>query len=165
MTDIQIVIEKPLRDLAGRFAKASEELVRARRDGLRQLGARYVQEARKEAPKRSGKFAEGLSYRTYVRGDTPELRTYSPQPLGRWIIDGTPPHKIVARNAPALSFEWPGGPAGPGRYFFKSVNHPGTQPNPFHERAWENIKGEAESALRAMTRSFVVNLKGGSGGD
>lgn len=41
---------------------------------------------------------------------------------------GTRPHRIVPRNAQALRFYWP---RKGGIVYFRSVNHPGTQPNDF----------------------------------
>lgn len=38
----------------------------------------------------------------------------------------TAPHRIEATNSPLLRFHWDRGPSGPGVYFFRFVNHPGT---------------------------------------
>lgn len=47
------------------------------------------------------------------------------------VHNGTTPHLIMARNGGLLSFYWATGPNGPGQYFFRSVNHPGTAPIPY----------------------------------
>jgi len=45
------------------------------------------------------------------------------------VVGGSRPH--VIRGNP-LAFRWP--KAGPGIFFFRSVNHPGTKPNLFFEQ-------------------------------
>jgi hypothetical protein len=102
--------------------------------------------AKEEAPKDTGIFADGiysevnqritgdLSAEIGVRGKHAFLLDY--------IIGGTKPHQIpkggsaaqMAKGHP-LSFYWENGPNGPGLYHFWSVQHPGTRPNPFHQRA------------------------------
>lgn len=48
------------------------------------------------------------------------------------VHEGSRPHKIIARRAPALSFYW----AKVGRHVkFLSVNHPGTKARPFLRNA------------------------------
>lgn len=61
-------------------------------------------------------------------------------PYAAYVEEGTPAHPIVARAGRVLSFIWHGR-----RVFFKSVQHPGTQPQPY----------AAESA--AIARDFVVD--------
>ena len=46
------------------------------------------------------------------------------------VVGGSRPH--VIRGNPTLAFRWPR--RGPGVFFFRSVNHPGTTANPFFER-------------------------------
>ena len=53
-----------------------------------------------------------------------------------YVEDGTPPHKIEAKNAKALRIPIKGGN---GAYFAKSVRHPGTQPVRFMLAAVESI--------------------------
>lgn len=57
-----------------------------------------------------------------------------------WVHDGTDPHVIKAKKAPALAFFWHKA----GRVVkFQSVNHPGTPPDPFLvkglERAFRRV--------------------------
>ena len=60
-----------------------------------------------------------------------------------YVREGTPPHTITAKRAAVLSFFWPR----VGRQvFFRTVNHPGTQPNPWYNTAinrWSTLVGEA----------------------
>lgn len=68
----------------------------------------------------------------------------SPHPASSFVNDGTPPHVIEAKNAKALRFEMNGE-----LVFAKRVNHPGTQPQPFMDRA-ERV------ADRALNREIQV---------
>jgi hypothetical protein len=58
---------------------------------------------------------------------------YGTVPYLPYVIGGTGPHPIAARNAKALRWLWNRG-HGP-IAFAKSVQHPGTKPNNFPERA------------------------------
>lgn len=48
-----------------------------------------------------------------------------------FVHEGTQPHLILPKNGDLLSFYWANGPDGPGQYFFRQVNHPGTVAIPF----------------------------------
>lgn len=100
---------------------------------LIERGERVKVAARAKAPVKSGclqssivKRFEDLGDRIAVRvvADTtpcsPERKSYA-----LFVEEGTKPH--VIRGNPTLAFNWPGGPDGPGMYFFSSVNHPGTK--------------------------------------
>lgn len=150
---ISIESRPTFRDLQGRFIKANTQLLSDKRDMMRGLGRSLVRYMRAEAPKGRGEFQKTLRFRSFQTGNTVGFTTSMAKPLGDWIIGGTRPHKIVARNANALRFNWARGPQGAGVYFFKSVNHPGTKPNPFHLRALQRWKPEAKSELlRISTR-------------
>lgn len=147
------------RDLQGRFTKAEEQLLESRRDLMRDLGKRYTEIARDEAPKRTGQFADNIRFRTFIEGNSLGFRISSPQPLGKFIVLGTKPHVIAAKNVQFLRFYWEKGPEGPGVYFFRSVNHPGTKPNRFHDRAYRKWRPEAESSLKMIstrTKKFLI---------
>jgi len=141
--------------LAGR-----QELIRQLADDLRDTMA-------EEAPKDSGAFAEGLRVRREVSDawgmsqflirSTGEHATVGKRkiPLWRLIARGTQPH-IIPRGGSArqlakgypLSFFWENGPHGPGLYHYWSVNHPGTAPNPFADRAIDRWRPGAQRQLR-----------------
>lgn len=67
-------------------------------------------------------------------------------PYAGYVVDGTAPHVIRPRNAQALHWTGPGGGV-----FAKVVNHPGTKPNSFAERAilplLEVIQARLDAAL------------------
>ncbi|HEY4452388.1 MAG TPA: hypothetical protein VGN13_12435 [Solirubrobacteraceae bacterium] len=47
-----------------------------------------------------------------------------------YVHEGTHPHVIEAKSG-SLGFYWENGPDGPGMYYFKRVQHPGTRANRF----------------------------------
>ena len=105
-------------------------------DGLRQeLKQRTVITARlaahegeqvlkRRSPIKSGEMRNRSTVRsrTDPRGAMIELEVDTD--YAEYVRSGTRPHRITARNAEALRFDWRGDTV-----FFRSVNHPGTQPN------------------------------------
>lgn len=172
---ISVTLKPPFRDLRGRFVKATEEVQKAKRDELRGLGAYVVSRLKAEAPRgKTGKFAASHSFKTFERGQNIELRFYSAGPLGQFIRLGTKPHRIVAKRAKALAFFWPKvgmmtfvpragfpitGEAGGAFWIGKGfVNHPGTQPNPYHERALASMSTPMRDALSRMAARFAQTV-------
>jgi len=45
--------------------------------------------------------------------------------------------------------------------YFKSVNHPGTKPNRFYNRALQNWLPGAKADLATIADSWVVTMRGG----
>ena len=185
MTSIVLEIDfKQLRDLGGRFATANATLMESQREEARFLGEKWVEFAQAEAPKDTGEFAQGIYYRTFEQGEGIGLRGYfSPREgkenLGVWIIEGTRPHQIAATNAEALYFFWkkigmwtivPKKATGgnhvdkQGRFWIGKgyVNHPGTKPNDFNRRAFDQLYSEFEPALNRIARKWIVTLQGGT---
>jgi len=77
-----------------------------------------------------GRLKKSIRYQRSVGAGSAQLLIYSTVPYAGYVIDGTQPHIIRYRNARFLRF------AGQGQIMFrKQVNHPGTQPNDFPERA------------------------------
>lgn len=58
------------------------------------------------------------------------IRFTSAAPYAGFVLGGTRAHEIRPRNASVLAWDGPGGPV-----FARRVNHPGTRPNRFPERA------------------------------
>ena len=153
------------RDARGRFSIRRSLLVKGRRDALRKIGRLVTAALKKNAPNKTGVFAKGLFYRTYERGYKTIMRTYAGGPHGyllSWIIDGTDPHPIpkggsaemMAKGYP-LRFYWPKGPQGAGVYRFWSVNHPGTDPNPFIDKTADQVEEEVYRELQKVAVSVV----------
>lgn len=77
----------------------------------------------------------------------------SDSPVAIFIERGTRPHVIRARNARALRFEGAGGTV-----YAKSVNHPGTRPNP----VLGNALTDSEPAINELVAdAFTVVATGG----
>jgi len=139
-------------------------------EGLRQMLSREriaMQRAlREEAPKGpNGKFARSI--RTLLHKDTSGrwvLEGFVPEDLA-WlnaiIIKGSRPHRIPTGGAAAqmakgypLRFYWENGPNGPGIYYYWTVWHPGTKPNPYPNRAM----GKREKALVAEFQRYGASI-------
>lgn len=143
------------RDLSGRFTRANRDLLENRREWVRYEGRRFVSIAQRRAPKKSGDFADGIRYRTFGSGDTIGFTSSVPQPLGKWIIGGTKPHTILGR--PYLAFFWERLNK---RVVFRSVNHPGTKPNPFIRQSYEEWRPGAEQTFRRISTRWVTTVSG-----
>lgn len=174
---ITYTVKPPFRDVSGRFVKADAETIKTKRDEMRHLGGSFVEKLKAAAPVgKTGKFRDSHTFKTFERGNEIELRTYSAAPLGRFIRLGTKPHRIVAKRAKALAFFWPKvgmmtfvpragfpitGEAGGSFWIGKGfVNHPGTKPNPYHERALVNMSPAMQASLHKIALSFVEAIKG-----
>jgi hypothetical protein len=152
-----ITSDPTTRELTRRVLAASKGVEQDRRMVLRGQGRRFVQLARDEAPKRTGDFARAISFKTFQSGDVDQVNVYTPQPLGKWITGGTKPHVIAARRAKYLRFYWPK----VGKVvFFKSVNHPGTKPNPFMSRAYRRWLPGARQDLRSVATNWTRRIQG-----
>jgi len=173
-----------LRSLKGRFITAGRWLSNKRREQIREIGRRWVEIARDYAPKRTGEFARGIRYQTYEEEGEVGIRGYIPQPLGAFIIEGTKPHRIRAKNAGALHFIWEendymevivpkvGGQQtrlimggglldrdllviGKGY-----VQHPGTRPNPFTARALDQVHLETAGMIKNAVAGYRAIIFG-----
>lgn len=82
----------------------------------------------RNSPVRTGALQEAFTQEVAQGGSRIVARISNPRPYAEYVTEGTRPHTITAVNRKALSFYWPAVSA---RVAFKSVNHPGTAPNPF----------------------------------
>jgi hypothetical protein len=90
------------------------------------------------APFRTGAMRQGIGSRLEPSAGSMWVVLYSTASYAGYVIGGTKPHVITATNAKAL--RWFAN-AGHGPVMFaKSVNHPGTKPNNFPERAISPLK-------------------------
>jgi hypothetical protein len=82
------------------------------------------------------------------------LRWFPTASYASYVEFGTKPHVITAKNAKALY--WPGA-----LHPVKSVNHPGTQANPFMERivaaATPDINATFGTALQQIVQAIAAN--------
>jgi len=143
------------------------QVLAGRRELARRMSADLRDKLAEEAPKASGEFSEGIKVRHTVRstgGSWDQFQIVSTGPhatvgdgLSLWdlLTRGTAAHEIPTGGAAAqlakgypLSFYWEQGPNGPGLYHYWSVQHPGTDPDPFPERALDRWRPEARRQLR-----------------
>lgn len=142
------------RDVAGRFARATAEVTRARRDEMRELGRWVVTSLQNEAPVRTGRLRKGITFKTHDSGSETEVRVTSAAPYTVYVIRGRGP--VVARRAKALRFE--PGPPGSGFIFRKRVGP--AKANPFHRRAFGQMGKEVDMTARRIARRVVAAFEG-----
>lgn len=81
-----------LRDVVGRFSRFEQPLLDIRRNELRDLGRRYVKVLQEEAPKDTGRLQRGITFDTYVKPPSVELRIVSKESYTVYVLRGTRPH-------------------------------------------------------------------------
>lgn len=150
------------REVDGRLAKRTPHLQAVKREEMRAMGRDLMGYLRAEAPKKSGKFAQGINYLTVEKGSETVLTFYVKGDhafLLPFITKGTKPHIIPTGGAAAqmakgypLRFFWPNGPQGPKIYYFWSVRHPGTKPNDFVGRVLDSHREEVRLRLNRVAR-------------
>jgi hypothetical protein len=152
--NFQVEITPTLKEIASRFSLAEKNLGNDREAQAETLAADYLRIARKQAPKKSGDFANSLQTETFRKGVSGfGFNFFEPQPLGKWIRLGTKPHKIVPKGAGyPLAFYW--AKIG-GMMYTYSVNHPGTKPNPYAARAEREWRGDAEKTNQRISTRYV----------
>src|ERR1700722_4135938 len=82
------------------------------------------------APFFTGNLRQGIGSRTESVPGVVSVIIYGTASYLPYVLGGTKPHPIAARNARALRWM---GRGGIGVSFARSVSHPGTKPNPFPE--------------------------------
>lgn len=153
------------RDVQGRFSRRTEQLARMQRDLARDEGREMVRALREAAPEKTGKFKEGIHYRTDVRHDGTTVTVYVRGEhafLLPLLTEGTRPHQIpkggsaeqMAKGYP-LRFYWEKGPKGAGIYHFWSVQHPGFPPQFFVARVIEQRLPHMRRNLQSVARRIA----------
>jgi hypothetical protein len=150
------------RDIEGRFTRRTDELARARRDNMRELARGVVDTLRWYAPKETGKFQEGIAYRTDDRGSTTSVTFYVRGEhafLLEILARGTRPHPIpkggaAEQLAKGYPLHWVDKHTGEHRFAW-SVWHPGTIPDPFVERAVDAMSPQFVQTLAKTARQVV----------
>jgi len=146
------------RDMQGRYARRTDALQAGTRDMVRTEARALLAALRFYAPKKTGQFAQGLGYRTDERPGGVTSTFYASGPhafLLPIFVHGSKPHPIVARRARALRFFWEHGPRGPDVYYYKSVWHPGTDPDPFVSLALDSREPHFDYNLRTVSRQVI----------
>jgi len=177
MITIELSAHPPIRNLGRAIQDSFGQLAQETKPLVRALGKSYVEFAREEAPKRSGRFSESISFEEFADSQSFGFAGMSAKPIGHYIILGTKPHKIAPRRANALFFFWTkvgvhtvvpkgggfkthmaGGKLWIGKGF---VQHPGTKPNPFPARAAARLKADIEKVLLAIGDRWVQIIQRG----
>lgn len=141
------------REASGRFSRTARGLDKVLREELSLARGLLISMVKAEAPVQTGRLLKGISGRT-LSNPTRTIVTSS-APYTKYVIGGTRPHMIYPRNARALSFT-----IGGRRVFASRVQHPGTKPNPFHERAFKKAGGLVQGVLRKIGARVVSELAG-----
>lgn len=119
-------------------------------DGLVQAGTHVLLEALKAAaPAKTGKLRASIVAKATGTGAS----GYFSIGYGKLVVDGTRPHLILPRTKRALF--WPG--AG---HPVRRVNHPGTRPNPFPQRAAEQAVPALRLILIGEGRQIIQRIAG-----
>lgn len=162
-----------VREVRRRFKSRQRILEQQRHVLVEEETERLLELLRQEAPKKTELFAEGL--RSNISAPAPGFgfSSASVRASGEhgfllpFIVLGTRAHEIPTEGSAAqlakgypLSFYWEKGPRGPGWYHFWSVQHPGTKPNDFIQRAIDQWDPSAADALRELGAK-VVYMKTG----
>jgi hypothetical protein len=93
------------------------------------------------APWRTGRLAGSLVKEV---GDG-EASIQALAPYAVYVVNGAAPHEIRPVNARVLAFE-----VGGKMVFTAIVQHPGTKPNPFMQRAVEDARSKAEELFAEL---------------
>lgn len=164
-----------IRDIRGRFvAMRDRGAVEYSREMVRGIGRIMVKRLHDEAPigkhytfkgqeyePARKRLKDTFFYRTYIRGKTVRLSIYSSaKKILSYVIRGVYPYKrgrrtIRARKKKALAFWWARKQKS---IVVKSVQHPGSLPNLFHERAYRKAQPEIEKLQRRAARLMARAL-------
>lgn len=148
--------EPPLQTRADKWAAlvSSGEYESPRRmmDDVKDIMANYLVNA---APRRTGAYAASIEGERTLAGRNQRVVFSAMSPLSTWIIYGTAPHPIEPVRASALRFEVADGTI----VFAKHVDHPGTQPNDFVQRAVDAALPEITDRLQLAGRELMTELR------
>ena len=177
MITLELEIPASLKNLGKVISESFGQLAQEARPLVRALGKRYVEYARAEAPKRSGRFSQSISFQEFADKQSFGFYGLSAKPIGHFVILGTKPHKIAPRRAGALFFFWTkvgiytvvpkaggfkthmaGGKLWIGKGF---VQHPGTKPNPFPSRALARLKADIDKVLKTLADRWIQIIQRG----
>src|SRR3990172_7011478 len=106
MITLELAVKPPIKDLGKAITGSFGKLATAAAPLVRVLGKKYVEYAREEAPRKTGRFSESIAFQEFADGQSFGFYGLSAKPIGHYIILGTKPHKIAPRNANALYFFW-----------------------------------------------------------
>jgi HK97 gp10 family phage protein len=100
-----------------------------------------VEKAKQYSPVKTGQLRASIGFELTPDGESALI--FATAPYAGFVHDGTKPHVIEARNAQALRFV-----GRSGQYVYRRrVNHPGTSPRPFLERALRETVAEESTRI------------------
>lgn len=109
------------------------------------------EEARRQAPRRSGQLREKIHGVVLPGGLTGAVQATSRH--AHLVHDGTAAHAITAAPKGHLSI-----PSGGHLYVRQSADHPGAKANPFLDRAADESQSEVEGLLKAAADAELEGL-------
>lgn len=161
MTKIVEIKVDALSDMRGRMTKSRQIVIKQITKEMQSYGRVLVAKMKEEAPVREGVLQKSIRFQVKQRNTRgAELvvtagNKQRPSVVVKTILYGSKPHPIVAKKAPYLHFFW----EKKGRWVkTKSVNHPGTNPNNFMERALEMTKRDRSKMLNNIGRISVAKI-------
>lgn len=139
-----------------RMINRQDKTAELAREFAREAGRETVKQLKHYAPRKTGKFAAGIYYRSYKRPTGFEVRFYVKGEHAHilpFLVYGTADH-IITPKGPGypLRFFWQHGPRGPGEYRYMRVHHPGTNINPFVGLATAAAGPPVRDLLRQMVK-------------
>jgi len=114
------------------------------------IGPKLAERVSKEAPKETGVLKSSIHHQATVNG----LRIISSARYSLYVALGTRPHPIEPVHARVL--HWVDKKTGQD-VFAMHVDHPGTKPNPYPQRALLSMKGEIIGTLGVLAMQASVS--------
>jgi hypothetical protein len=119
------------------------------------VGPVLVEAMAAEAPRDTGFLADESQGWVDVEGELQIVSTDDRGPIARYMLRGTRPHDIYPVHASALHFFASDGT----EVFTQHVSHPGTSPNPYNNRAWENVRDEVVGEFKERVgKRYVLSM-------
>jgi len=110
--------------------------------------------ADRNTPEKSGVLRRGNQSDVVASGDYG--RVFNQVPYAGFVHNGTPPHVIVPKRPGGVLVFQIGGKT----IFTKRVNHPGTNANPFYDRAVQQSDDERMALLQRTGDTIVARSRG-----
>jgi len=137
MAQLVTITVDELERIKGRITKAQQKIIDYATEDLRDYGRVLRAKLQEEAPKREGVLASTIRMNTRQAGTKNVHLEFTvgnkarPEVVVKSVMFGSKRHIIAAKNVKYLHFISKSGR----EVFAKRVNHPGTKPNNFLERA------------------------------
>lgn len=152
------------RTFSAKLAGSKARILVTMNEMLREIGRLFAPVLKSGTPRRTGKLANSTRFQVLGIGDDMRLEVRqgarSPEGAfyGAFVRGGTAPHVIRPRKAHALHFQ-----VGGQDVFAMKVNHPGTQPNPYHVRALNQVRGGIAAILErtgGKITAYLADVRG-----